>query len=93
MCQHHYECVVCAGPCSLALDDYCPTCGTELPTFGRFRPDGWPCCPQCDEDELWSPFLPKPPDYRPGTLEEYVAAGLRCYLCGWELPAGSEVKP
>lgn len=25
--------------------------------YKRFRDDGWPYCPQCDEDELWSSAL------------------------------------
>lgn len=52
--------------------------------FWRFRTDGWPFCPKCDEDELHSPFLPAPPDYAPGTIDQYIRAGLKCYQCGYE---------
>jgi hypothetical protein len=46
------------------------------------RLDGWPLCPRCNEDELWSEFTPGPPEYR-GTLEQYLAAPLHCYSCLW----------
>jgi len=47
-----------------------------------WRPDGWPNCPQCKEDELysllhWNGEGEKPP------LEDWIKAGMRCYLCGW----------
>lgn len=47
------------------------------------RADGWPLCPQCGEDELWSPLLwdgTAPP------IAAFEAAGLRCYSCGWAKP-------
>lgn len=50
---------------------------------GGTRPDGWPLCPQCGEDELWSAFRPSPPDDR-GRLAQYLAATLQCYRCGWQ---------
>jgi hypothetical protein len=48
----------------------------------QYRADGWPLCPRCGDDELWSPFFwdgtgPQPP------LHVYIAAGLSCYQCGW----------
>lgn len=52
--------------------------------FKIFRKDGWPLCPCCGEDELWSPFIPAVPEYK-GTLEEYLAAGLSCYNCSWHI--------
>ena len=37
-----------------------------------YRPDGWPLCPQCGEDELYSIApLPSPADF------------LRCLNCNW----------
>lgn len=39
--------------------------------FERFRPDGWPYCPRCDEDELYS--LAEPPT---------VATICGCYSLG-----------
>jgi hypothetical protein len=47
------------------------------------RPDGWPLCPVCGEDELWSPLSwdgtgEKPP------IAAYEAAGLTCYRCNWK---------
>ena len=26
-----WECLTCARKCDLVVDDYCPTCGAELP--------------------------------------------------------------
>lgn len=48
----------------------------------EYRADGWPLCPNCGEDELWSPLIPDPIDSKP-SIADYIAAGLRCYLCGW----------
>lgn len=50
--------------------------------FKEYRADGWPICPRCEEDELWSPLRwdgegEKPP------IQAYIDAGLTCYLCGW----------
>ena len=39
------------------------------------RPDGWPLCPQCGEDELYSLETP-------ATIESIVG----CYRCGWRAP-------
>ncbi|HEV8474577.1 MAG TPA: hypothetical protein VGR82_17500 [Methylomirabilota bacterium] len=38
----------------------------------EYRADGWPLCPRCGDDELWSREVP-------------VSASdeLTCYLCGW----------
>lgn len=48
----------------------------------EYRADGWPLCPSCGEDELWSPLLPDPIDSKP-PISAYIAAGLRCYRCNW----------
>lgn len=53
-----------------------------IPVYAT-RADGWPLCPMCHEDELWSPFAwdgtdPKPP------MQAWIDAGLRCYACLWE---------
>lgn len=37
-----------------------------------FREDGWPYCPNCGEDELWS-------SRTPATITSIVG----CYYCGW----------
>lgn len=42
------------------------------PAYERFKPDGWPLCPGCDEDELWSAEIP-------ATVETIVS----CLRCGW----------
>lgn len=48
----------------------------------EYREDGWPLCPNCGADELWSPLAWDGEGVRP-PLEEYVEAGLTCYLCNW----------
>ncbi len=50
------------------------------PNF-KYRSDGWPLCPSCGEDELWSPLVWE--DVRPA-IEAFIAAGLCCYRCQWE---------
>ena len=52
--------------------------------MGNFiRADGWPLCPVCEEDELysllnWNGQGAKPP------MAEYIRAGMCCYLCRTE---------
>lgn len=43
--------------------------------FTNFRADGWPLCPTCGEDELYS-------------LATYATLGTieGCYRCGWRPP-------
>jgi hypothetical protein len=52
----------------------------------NFRSDGWPLCPSCVDDELWSPLI-KRDDFgvpRTPTLAEYLEADdFRCYACNW----------
>lgn len=58
-----------------------PKSDSYVEVFER-RTDGWPLCPHCGEDELWSPLLwdgdEKPP------LQDFIDAGLSCYYCGWK---------
>lgn len=42
-------------------------------TFVKFRSDGWPLCPVCGEDELYSLAVP-------ATVETIVG----CYRCNWK---------
>jgi hypothetical protein len=44
----------------------------EPDQYTRFRDDGWPFCPCCDEDELYSLAIPAT-----------VATIVCCYRCGW----------
>lgn len=53
---------------------------TRPSVFLTLRPDGWPLCPACGEDELWSPLIW---EEEPPALEAFIAAGLSCYRCGW----------
>jgi hypothetical protein len=43
----------------------------ELERF-EYRRDGWPLCPNCGDDELWS-----------RALDPRATDPLRCYVCGW----------
>lgn len=51
--------------------------------FDHFRADGWPLCPHCGEDELWSRLIWNGEGERP-TFAAYVEAGMACYLCRWD---------
>lgn len=52
--------------------------------YKEFRADGWPLCPQCEEDELYSLKMmvyvgkgEKP------TLADCLSGEMRCYRCNW----------
>lgn len=49
-----------------------------VPTFSpyTFRKDGWPMCPKCGEDELWT-------SANSNKLEDHFAREFRCYYCSW----------
>lgn len=52
--------------------------------FKEFRKDGWPLCPQCEEDELYSYLmLGWTKDERP-SIQECINAGMQCYRCNWK---------
>lgn len=51
----------------------------------RFRDDGWPLCPFCGDDELWSSLNWDGQGDRP-PVQAYIDAGLTCYACGPVLP-------
>jgi hypothetical protein len=60
----------------------------KLVQITEYRADGWPLCPHCGEDELWSQLhwdglTDRPP------LAAWLAAGLRCYRCNWHGSIGS----
>lgn len=70
----------------------------DAPVFKEYRADGWPLCPFCGEDELYSfrrdlaiivkdTIEPPTPAEIRAVIAEYIDAGLRCYRCNWELPA------
>jgi hypothetical protein len=47
--------------------------------YRGWRADGWPYCPSCGEDELYSLSVP-------ATVETIVG----CYLCRWRPPRDSD---
>jgi hypothetical protein len=51
--------------------------------FTQWRPDGWPLCPHCGKDELWSDFWWDGTGVKP-PVQRYIDAGLTCYRCGWQ---------
>lgn len=46
--------------------------------FTEYREDGWPLCPRCQADELWSPNIPATATTIHG-----------CLACGWMAPPWS----
>lgn len=42
--------------------------------------NGFPCCPVCEEDELYSLYLGDT-DGKKSNLEVFLRAGLSCYKC------------
>ena len=59
--------------------------GEILGQFTEFRKDGWPFCPRCGNEELYSyagmAYSGQGP--RP-TLAEDFFSGFGCYYCGWK---------
>lgn len=56
--------------------------------FREFRKDGWPLCPRCEEDELWSSVAIAAT--RTVTLEECWNGDFTCYYvcCSGPIRAG-----
>jgi len=53
--------------------------------FKEFRADGWPFCPQCEDDELWSrAHMAWDGSGEKPTVEHGIRSGMKCYRCGWE---------
>ena len=52
--------------------------------YKEFRNDGWPLCPQCGEDELYSLLMLVwyGEGERP-TIEDCLKDEMRCYYCNW----------
>jgi hypothetical protein len=51
------------------------------PDLSARRPDGWPFCPACGDDELWSlGTLPLPAC---PSAEDLLKSSLGCYSCSW----------
>ena len=71
--------------------------GVLLP-FSQTRQDGWPLCPVCGEDEL---FTMMPLEFQPTSLgnttvlERIVHGHWGCYACewSWHLPNSLKRKP
>ncbi len=61
---------------------------TNLP-FNHFRSDGWPFCPNCDEDELIS-FLSWHADEPKPSVRKFIDAGMRCCHCLYIIPAAPD---
>ncbi len=51
----------------------------------EYRRDGWPLCPRCGDDELYSLVIMQNAGKVPGpTLDECFAGEFRCYYCNWQ---------
>ena len=59
--------------------------GPLIEQFSQFRKDGWPLCPRCEEDELYSnagmAYAGQGP--RPTLAQDYFS-GFGCYRCNWK---------
>lgn len=56
--------------------------------YKEFRADGWPLCPNCGEDELYSHLSWTDYDDKPA-MSDYIKDGLQCYRCQWQ---SSEIR-
>lgn len=54
------------------------------PTYTEFRKDGWPLCPRCGEDELYSHLMLGWTKSEPPPLQDCIDSGMKCYRCSWE---------
>lgn len=54
------------------------------PTFTEFRKDGWPLCPDCGEDELYSYLMLGWTEPDPPSLQDCIDSGMECYRCSWK---------
>ena len=57
---------------------------TVNPTYKEFREDGWPYCPQCEEDELYSYLMLGWTKDEPPSVQDCIDAGMQCYRCNWK---------
>lgn len=55
-----------------------------FPRYKKHSPDGWPLCPNCGEDRLYSPLtLRLFVTGVPLSVAQAEAAGMECTRCGW----------
>ena len=54
------------------------------PAYKEFRKDGWPYCPQCEEDELYSYLMLGWTKDEPPSVQDCIDAGMECYRCSWK---------
>jgi hypothetical protein len=60
-----------------------PIIGPRSRPFYKTRADGWPLCPVCGDDELWSHLNWDGMSERP-PLEAWIDTGLTCYACNYD---------
>lgn len=62
--------------------------------FKEFRSDGWPYCPRCEEDELYSVYLMTSHGIEREIrgevifMTELLKYPFRCYACNWRNDEG-----
>ena len=92
-CFHQAIHALATDPPSI-WDDVTEVAPPPVPQADRFRrrADGWPLCPSCGEDELWSAFIPWTAAEK--TMANYLALELRCYRCpNVVIPPGAALPP
>lgn len=52
--------------------------------YREFRRDGWPLCPRCEEDELYSFLMLGWTKDDPPTVRQCIETGMKCYRCSWD---------
>lgn len=57
--------------------------------FDQFRDDGWPTCPGCKSDELFSDLAMNGTSYRNEPRRRlHIISGMSCLRCSWRLLPG-----
>lgn len=57
---------------------------TINPVYKEFRKDGWPYCPNCEEDELYSYLMLGWTKSEPPSVQDCLDSGMECYACSWK---------
>lgn len=83
-----------ATACRACAEKHFVTLGAPSEVFKESRADGWPFCPVCEEDELYSlRMLNYHGQGEKPSLADCLAGEMRCYRCAWssEKPRAAEV--
>lgn len=61
--------------------------------YKEFREDGFPLCPDCGQDELYSTLLQSLRGTVLPSLEKILEEQMKCYYCGFDSLVASETTP